>query len=102
MRICRSPWLIAACRVLHRLPVPRHSPCALFRLTYRACGQTLRQVKLAELDTARASNYAGNIIILRIFFDPPGKIVFTLVFGKTKLWFKLKERFRSFAFSVAT
>ena len=33
MPICGSPWLIAACRVLRRLPVPRHSPCALFRLT---------------------------------------------------------------------
>ena len=33
-RICRSPKLIAAYRVLHRLPMPRHSPCALFRLNY--------------------------------------------------------------------
>ena len=31
--ICGSPWLIAACRVLHRLSVPRHSPCALYSLT---------------------------------------------------------------------
>ena len=29
-----SPWLIAAYRVLLRLPVTRHSPCALFSLTY--------------------------------------------------------------------
>ena len=28
-----SPWLIAVCRVLLRLPVPRHSPCALCSLT---------------------------------------------------------------------
>ena len=26
---CPSPWIIAACRVLRRLPVPRHPPCAL-------------------------------------------------------------------------
>ena len=26
---CPSPWLIAACHVLRRLPVPRHPPCAL-------------------------------------------------------------------------
>ena len=32
--ICYSPWLFAACRVLHRLLVPRHSPCALSNLTY--------------------------------------------------------------------
>ena len=36
-RMCRSPKLIAACRVLHRLLMPRHSPCALFRLTYYWC-----------------------------------------------------------------
>ena len=28
-----SPWLIAVNHVLHRLPVPRHSPCALCSLT---------------------------------------------------------------------
>ena len=32
--ICSSPWLIAACRVLLRLLMPRHSPCALFRLNF--------------------------------------------------------------------
>ena len=32
--ICGSPWLIAACHVLHRLLMPRHSPCALISLTY--------------------------------------------------------------------
>ena len=33
MLICSSPKLIAAYHVFHRLPVPRHSPCALVRLT---------------------------------------------------------------------
>ena len=32
--ICGSPRLFAACHVLHRLLVPRHSPCALFCLTF--------------------------------------------------------------------
>ena len=31
--ICSSPKLFAACRVLHRLLMPRHSPCALISLT---------------------------------------------------------------------
>ena len=31
--VCVSPGLIAACRVLHRLLVPRHPPCALSSLT---------------------------------------------------------------------
>ena len=34
MRMCRSPELIAACHVLLRLLMPRHSPCALSNLTY--------------------------------------------------------------------
>ena len=34
MRICHSPELFAACHVLLRLLVPRHSPCALFCLTF--------------------------------------------------------------------
>ena len=33
-RTYRSPWLIAVNRVLHRLPMPRHSPCALFSFTF--------------------------------------------------------------------
>ena len=49
MTICVSPKLIAACRVLHRLLMPRHSPCALFSLTYGLL------VLLAFLQ-----NYAGN------------------------------------------
>ena len=32
--ICTSPRLIAACHVLLRLLMPRHSPCALLRLIY--------------------------------------------------------------------
>ena len=35
MDICSSPRLIAACHVLLRLLMPRHSPCALSSLTYR-------------------------------------------------------------------
>ena len=31
--ICSSPKLFAACHVLHRLLMPRHSPCALHSLT---------------------------------------------------------------------
>ena len=52
--MCRSPELIAACHVLLRLLMPRHSPCALFRLTssaqapYRAL-RRLRQSLLTPL-----------------------------------------------------
>ncbi len=34
MDICSSPWLFAACHVLLRLLVPRHSPYALCSLTF--------------------------------------------------------------------
>ena len=34
MLICSSPQLIAACHVLHRLLMPRHSPYALIRLNF--------------------------------------------------------------------
>ena len=33
-RMCRSPQLFAACHVLLRLLMPRHSPCALISLTF--------------------------------------------------------------------
>ena len=35
LNICFLPQLIAAYHVFHRLPVPRHSPCALVRLTFQ-------------------------------------------------------------------
>ena len=34
MPVCGSPRLFAACHVLLRLLLPRHSPCALFYLTF--------------------------------------------------------------------
>ena len=34
--VCTSPELIAACHVLHRLPMPRHPPYALSSLIQRA------------------------------------------------------------------
>ena len=34
MDVCSSPKLFAAYHVFHRLPVPRHSPCALSCLTF--------------------------------------------------------------------
>ena len=46
--ICSSPKLIAACHVLLRLLMPRHSPCALISLTFRQ-----RSVDVGSL------NYAG-------------------------------------------
>ena len=44
--ICSSPWLFAAYHVFLRLSVPRHPPCALFRLT---CYDTLPSVVMHHL-----------------------------------------------------
>ena len=52
--ICTSPKLIAACHVLHRLLMPRHSPCALLRLTLFSCCQEGLALVLKRL------NYAGS------------------------------------------
>ena len=41
MLICSSPKLFAAYHVFHRLPVPRHSPCALVRLTFQTFFQNI-------------------------------------------------------------
>ena len=61
--ICSSPQLIAACHVLLRLLMPRHSPCALISLTNRKQSFSLVLVV----------NYAGNhrsskIVIVTLFF----------------------------------
>ena len=47
MDMCSSPGLFAAYHVFHRLSVPRHPPCALFRLTSLVplLPPALRQVK---------------------------------------------------------
>ena len=71
--ICSSPKLIAACRVLHRLLMPRHSPCALISLTYLVLELTSSHLELCRLN--------------RIVY----KIVFTLI----------KLKFSTFAFSFA-
>ena len=46
MLISSSPWLIAGCRVLLRLSVPRHSPYALFRLNSSACFRSLKLIQV--------------------------------------------------------
>ena len=50
MCVCHSPQLFAACHVLLRLLVPRHSPCALSSLTYLSKGLSFMWVSsLAQL-----------------------------------------------------
>ena len=44
--ICSSPQLIAACHVLLRLLMPRHSPCALSSLTFVVAKSALLRFRL--------------------------------------------------------
>ena len=58
MRMCRSPKLIAACRVLLRLLMPRHSPCALFSLIYFLSWLSFRIMQVTEVfDRSNCSFY---------------------------------------------
>ena len=59
--MCSSPWLIAACHVLRRRPVPRHSPCALSNLTY---SHTLSCMRLWFF---LSSNYPKHMFLRRSF-----------------------------------
>ena len=62
--ICSSPQLIAACHVLLRLLMPRHSPCALYSLTYRI---------IADSQLNYAGNFTGffEIVIVTHLYDVP-------------------------------
>ena len=61
--ICSSPQLFAACHVLLRLLMPRHSPCALYSLTFPlSCSRFFK-------------NYMSNLLLSGFFF----KIVFPTI-----------------------
>ena len=64
--ICSSPKLIAACHVLRRLLMPRHSPCALYSLT-------LRDILVLLLELCRQSTgyFRKIVIVTHIFSDVP-------------------------------
>jgi hypothetical protein len=48
-RICRSPCLIAACHVLHRLLAPRHPSCALCSLINSSSSLRRRRRRCGKL-----------------------------------------------------
>ena len=62
---CGSPGLIAACHVLHRLLVPRHSPYALssltkcFTYTLRVCDQRTTDCGIFSCQRARLRRSRG-------------------------------------------
>ena len=85
--ICSSPKLIAACRVLHRLPVPRHSPCALFCLT------SLGSLK----------NYCGNLLLGLLYLHTlcQNRKTFKLIFVHLNVFSIVAFFFPLFSFQCA-
>ena len=82
--ICSSPKLIAACHVLRRLLMPRHSPCALYSLTCSRCGSLCALLTDLRLRDSVLLNYAGNhrslrkiVIVTLIFPDVVPQLKFT-------------------------
>ena len=58
MLIYSSPQLIAVSHVLHRLPVPRHSPYALVRLNSLCLFSSLLELRLQLIVIGFFSNFA--------------------------------------------
>ena len=85
-----SPWLIAVNHVLLRLPVPRHSPCALINLTFM-WSSLLTWVKInlyyplfpLTYTTSQDGSLYTSIISRFVFF-------FIVQFSRYMLWIKIQ------------
>ena len=60
--ICSSPQLIAACHVLLRLLMPRHSPCALISLNFFSNSLTVLFVSSQKNRLSFANNCYGFVV----------------------------------------
>ena len=72
MDICSSPKLIAACHVLRRLLMPRHSPCALYSLTNQKQTSACSRCELCRQSQRNCNRYPN------IFSDAIPQLKFTL------------------------
>ena len=59
-RACRSPRLIAACCVLHRLSVPRHPPSTLSNLT----------IKCLDLMRSAVARHNSDVLVHFLIYNP--------------------------------
>ena len=66
--ICDSPKLIAACHVLRRLMVPRHSPCALFCLTFFYGRQFSFEFRESSITSNRLLVIIVTLFLINILF----------------------------------
>ena len=87
--ICASPRLFAACHVLLRLPMPRHSPCALSSLNFFEWSLNVLYINLIFCSCMSFANRC----ILSYAFLSLNCICFTLILGKTFFisWLDLKK-----------
>ena len=73
--ICSSPKLIAACHVLLRLLMPRHSPCALISLTIflvlRKNYAGHRSFSISRSNCSFTHNSTKKICLLRLISEAP-------------------------------
>ncbi len=76
--ICSSPRLFAACHVLRRLPMPRHSPYALLRLNSLTEQSVLGSSFFARIAVFHTCSFFGKIV----FFYPVRK---NLIFRRFSL-----------------
>ena len=76
MDICSSPWLIAACHVLRRLLMPRHSPCALISLTNHSQDNSCSLI----VNYAGFTDFVEIVIVTLIFSDVVPQLNITFSF----------------------
>ena len=72
--MCGSPRLIAACHVLLRLLMPRHSPCALSSLTSpRAISRSglVQTIMVLSGELCRLQSFFGFIVVLPYCYKAP-------------------------------
>ena len=68
--MCSSPQLIAACHVLLRLLMPRHSPCALLRLTSSSFPSLIDFMNSHKVSSLRDSSSQIKSKLLICFLKP--------------------------------
>ena len=97
--ICTSPELIAACHVLRRLLMPRHSPCALISLTFSSPRQSPfaglwlgKGLSFKHSVLFESSNYAGVRVLTKLLLYPflqkvPQLRLFPSVACSSYFWF---------------
>ena len=87
--ICSSPKLFAACHVLHRLLMPRHSPCALISLTFEMAHAifwfSLRimqaQQNYTKLYLPLIKSFHNAVFLTRLFTAPSVALLFSFFFS---------------------